>query len=181
MGLFDGDPTCRFCRKETETVQHIICCCEASARQRYNVFGNPLVEPKDISTASVRNLCLFISGRGLLNPSWMEYLGLHNKPKAEVHLGHKLTGPKEEEEGRVEWSDSHPICFSPRKIAPTTHWMSARVDSGIQVLLHSFLISALGGVEWSDSCPICFSSRKIAPTTHWISARVDSRASLDVS
>jgi hypothetical protein len=27
----------------------------------------------------------------------MEYLGLHNKPKAEVHLGHKLTGPKEEE------------------------------------------------------------------------------------
>jgi hypothetical protein len=35
-----------------ETVQqHIICCCEALARQSYNVFGNPLVEPKDISTA----------------------------------------------------------------------------------------------------------------------------------
>jgi hypothetical protein len=31
--LFKGDPTCRFCRKETETVQHIICCCEALARQ----------------------------------------------------------------------------------------------------------------------------------------------------
>jgi hypothetical protein len=29
----------------------------------------------------------------------LEYLGLHNKPKAEVHLGHKLTGPKEEERG----------------------------------------------------------------------------------
>jgi hypothetical protein len=28
----------------------------------------------------------------------MEYLGLHNKPKAEVHPGHTLTGPKEEEE-----------------------------------------------------------------------------------
>jgi hypothetical protein len=28
----------------------------------------------------------------------MEYLGSHNKPKAEVHLGHKLMGPKEEEE-----------------------------------------------------------------------------------
>jgi hypothetical protein len=28
----------------------------------------------------------------------MECLGLHNKPKAEVRLGHKLTGPKEEEE-----------------------------------------------------------------------------------
>jgi hypothetical protein len=28
----------------------------------------------------------------------MECLGLHNKPKAEVHLGHKLMGSKEEEE-----------------------------------------------------------------------------------
>ena len=67
MGLFDGDPTCRFCRKEIETVQHIICCFEALARQRYNVFGNPPVKPKDISTASVRDLCLFIRGTGLLN------------------------------------------------------------------------------------------------------------------
>jgi hypothetical protein len=28
----------------------------------------------------------------------LEYLGLHNKPKGEVQLGHKLMGPKEEEE-----------------------------------------------------------------------------------
>jgi len=67
MGLFDGDLTCRFCRKETETVQHIIRCCKALACQRYNVFGNSLDEPKDISTASVRDLCLFIRGTGLLN------------------------------------------------------------------------------------------------------------------
>ena len=26
MGLFDGDPACRFCRMETETVYRIICC-----------------------------------------------------------------------------------------------------------------------------------------------------------
>jgi hypothetical protein len=71
MGLFDGDPTCRFCRKETETVQHIMCCCEALARQRYNVFGNLLVKPKEISTASVRDLCLYIKGTGLLNLSQM--------------------------------------------------------------------------------------------------------------
>jgi len=90
MGLFDGDPTCRFCRKETETAQHIICCSEALARQCYNVFGNPLVEPKDTSTASVRDLCLFIRGTGLLNVYWLEYLDLYNKPKVEVHLGHKL-------------------------------------------------------------------------------------------
>jgi hypothetical protein len=51
MSLFDRDPTCGFCRKENETVQHIICCCEALARQCYNVFGNPLFEPKDIRTA----------------------------------------------------------------------------------------------------------------------------------
>jgi hypothetical protein len=60
MGLFDGDPVCRFCGMDTETMQHIICCCEALARQRYNVFGRLAVEPKDISTASTRDLCLFI-------------------------------------------------------------------------------------------------------------------------
>jgi hypothetical protein len=27
-----------------------------------------------------------------------EYLGLHNKPKAAVHPGHKRTGPKEDED-----------------------------------------------------------------------------------
>ena len=67
MGLFDGDPTCRICRLETEILQHIICCCEALDRQRHNVFGKLTVEPKDISTASVRDFCLFIKGTGLLN------------------------------------------------------------------------------------------------------------------
>jgi len=60
MGLFDGDPICRFCGMETKTVQHIICCCEVLACQRYYVFGRPTVEPKDRSTASVKDLCLFI-------------------------------------------------------------------------------------------------------------------------
>jgi hypothetical protein len=32
----------------------------------------------------------------------LEYLGLHNKPKAEVHPGHKLMGPKEDEEGFLQ-------------------------------------------------------------------------------
>jgi hypothetical protein len=67
MGLFDGDPTRRFCGMETERAQHIICCCEALARQRYNVFGRLIAEPKDIRTASVKDLCLFIRGTGLLN------------------------------------------------------------------------------------------------------------------
>jgi hypothetical protein len=64
MGLFEGDATCRFYRKETGAVQHIICRCEAFTRQHYSVFGTPFVEPKDISIASVRDLCLFIRGTG---------------------------------------------------------------------------------------------------------------------
>jgi hypothetical protein len=83
---------------ETETVQHILCCCEALARQRYNVFGRLIAEPKDISTASIRDLCLFIRGAVLLNLCLMKFLWLHNKPTAEVNPGHMLTGPKEEEE-----------------------------------------------------------------------------------
>jgi hypothetical protein len=66
-GLFNGDLSCRFCGMETETAQHITCSCEALSHQRYNVFGKPLVEPKEISTASVRDLCLFIRVTGLLN------------------------------------------------------------------------------------------------------------------
>jgi hypothetical protein len=34
----------------------------------------------------------------------LKYLGLHNKPKAEVHAGHKMTGPKEEDM-------LHDLCF----------------------------------------------------------------------
>jgi hypothetical protein len=67
MGLYSGDPSCRFCRMETETVKHIICCCEALARQRYNIFGKPIVEPKEISSASFRDLCLFIRATGIMN------------------------------------------------------------------------------------------------------------------
>jgi len=96
MGLFDGDPTCRFCRMETETVQHIICCCKALA-QSYNVFAKLTVEPRDISTASVRDLCLY-KRHGVIESVLNECLGPYSKPKAEVHLGHKLTGPNEEEE-----------------------------------------------------------------------------------
>ena len=40
-----------------------------------------------------------------MNLYWLEYLWLHNKPKAEVHPGHKLTGPKKEEEGEREEED----------------------------------------------------------------------------
>jgi len=67
------NPTCGFCRMETETVQCIICCCEALACQRYSIFGKLTVKLKDISTASVRDLCPFIRGTGLLNLCWMVF------------------------------------------------------------------------------------------------------------
>ena len=65
IGLFDGDPFCRFCGMETETVQHIACRYEALSRQRYNVCGELTTEPKDICTATVRDRCLFIRNTGL--------------------------------------------------------------------------------------------------------------------
>jgi len=67
MGLFNGDPCCRFCGMETETVQHITGCCESLAGQRYNVLGELFVQPKEISTASVRDFWVFIRETGLLN------------------------------------------------------------------------------------------------------------------
>jgi hypothetical protein len=66
IGLFDGDPICRCCGMETETVQHIVCRCVALAGQRYDVFGKLTAEPKDISTFSIRDLCSFIRSAGLL-------------------------------------------------------------------------------------------------------------------
>jgi hypothetical protein len=78
---------------DTETVRHIICCCELLARHPYNFFGKLFTEPKDISRASVRDLCLFIRGTGLLNLCGMDCLGLHNKPKAAVHPEHQPMGP----------------------------------------------------------------------------------------
>jgi hypothetical protein len=67
LGLFEEDSNCRFCKEEAETVQHIVCCCEALARQRFNVIGYLAVELTDIRTASGRDLCLFIRGTGLWN------------------------------------------------------------------------------------------------------------------
>jgi hypothetical protein len=67
MGLFEGDPTCRFCGSETETVHHIVCGCEALERQRYKYFGKMFAEPRDISLASLKDLCLFVRGTGLMN------------------------------------------------------------------------------------------------------------------
>jgi hypothetical protein len=35
-GLFEGEPVCRLCGQQAETVQHIICRCEATVRRWIN-------------------------------------------------------------------------------------------------------------------------------------------------
>ena len=80
MGLFSGDPSCRFSKMETETVQHITCCCEVLARQRY-IFGKPFVEPKDISTASLRDPPSLYKRHRDIESVLNDSLGLHNKPQ----------------------------------------------------------------------------------------------------
>jgi hypothetical protein len=68
IGLFDGDLSCRFCGMVTETVQHIVCRCEALSGQRYNVLGELTTEPKDVCTATVRDT-------ELSKLCWMERIG----------------------------------------------------------------------------------------------------------
>jgi hypothetical protein len=67
MGPFDCDHTCRFYRVDTKNVHHLICFCEAFARQHYDFFGKFCVEPKDISMASLKERYLLARETGLEN------------------------------------------------------------------------------------------------------------------
>ena len=128
MGLFDGDPICRFCGVETETVQHIICCCEAVACQCYNVFGRPTVEPKDISTASVRDLCLFIRGAGLLWLCRTKYWGCTISLRLWCVRCSKLTGPKKKKTNLdARWGGWQRHLYYPRE-RPGTDCIRGWVD-----------------------------------------------------
>jgi len=83
---------------KTETVQHFICCCKALARQRYDVFGRLTRTKRNKHSLSKGPLPLHMRRR-VIEAVLNEKLGLHNKPKAEVH---KLTGPKEKKPGLHE-------------------------------------------------------------------------------
>jgi hypothetical protein len=69
MGLFDGDPTWILQEGDRSSATYYLLLRGAGSRQRYNVFGNLFVEPTEISTASAKDLCLYIKGTGLLNLS----------------------------------------------------------------------------------------------------------------
>jgi hypothetical protein len=49
---------------------------------------------------------------------------------------------------------------------------------GVEVQLHTFLISVLDRGEWLASCPGLFTPRERAPGTHWIGGWVDPKAGL---
>jgi hypothetical protein len=53
-----------------------------------------------------------------------------------------------------------------------------KVCGGVDVYIHIFLTSALGGGELSASRPCGFTPGEEAPGTHWIGGWVDPRAGL---
>ena len=67
IGLHDGDPSCRFCgTADRNSAAPCFRCCEALSRQRYYVLGELTIEPNVIlCTATVKDLCRFISHTGL--------------------------------------------------------------------------------------------------------------------
>ncbi|KAJ4441534.1 hypothetical protein ANN_11390 [Periplaneta americana] len=60
MGILQGNLDCRFCGKETETAQHIICSCVALTRRRYLIFGKDSLEPNDFEPSSIPGLYTLI-------------------------------------------------------------------------------------------------------------------------
>jgi hypothetical protein len=50
---------------------------------------------------------------------------------------------------------------------------------GLDVKIHVFLTSALGGGEWSASCPGRFTSEERAPGTYWMGGCVGPKCGLD--
>jgi hypothetical protein len=54
-----------------------------------------------------------------------------------------------------------------------------KVYGGVDLYIHIFLTSALGGGEWSASRPGCFTPGERAPSTYWIGGWVGPRAGLD--
>ena len=66
VGLYDGDPSCRFCGTGDRNSAAPCLLLRGLVCQRYNVLGELTVEPNVIlCTATVKDLCLCISHTGL--------------------------------------------------------------------------------------------------------------------
>lgn len=55
MKLSNGYLDCRLCEDDIETVEYILCYCEAIARQKVRLFG--IMEPEDVCFYSTKNWC----------------------------------------------------------------------------------------------------------------------------
>jgi hypothetical protein len=62
-----------------------------------------------------------------------------------------------------------PVLFETKYHAMKAYW-------GMEIKLHTFLISALDGSEWSASRSGRLTTRETAPGTHWIGGCVGYRA-----
>lgn len=65
IGVCD-DPICRICRKELETVKHVLCECEALSGVRFKYLDAHFIQASDISGIPIKVLLKFISATGLL-------------------------------------------------------------------------------------------------------------------
>ena len=70
---------------ETETVQYVVCCCEALSSQRY-VLGELIIEPKVYVQLQSETGVSSSETEGYLNCAEWSVLGMNNKPWAEVLL-----------------------------------------------------------------------------------------------
>lgn len=54
------DDKCRFCSKESETVEHLLCHCESLENRRFNYFGTACPNPTDYVTTDIPTLAKFL-------------------------------------------------------------------------------------------------------------------------
>jgi hypothetical protein len=100
--------------------------------------------------ASLKDLCLFVRGTGLMNQCWMEYLGLHNKPKAAVHPEILQTGPFKNKRGST--SPSLPrIVYHKVGTRGKSHkiWTEIFNDNGTHTPVNIYIwLYAIKSLDW---------------------------------
>ncbi|KAJ8971871.1 hypothetical protein NQ317_014147 [Molorchus minor] len=69
IGMYNGDLRYRQCNKDTETVLHILCQCEAFDHRRQNIYGKPNMDPQDYYEQPGQNLYRLVHGTRSSSPA----------------------------------------------------------------------------------------------------------------
>ncbi|KAJ8973877.1 hypothetical protein NQ317_017833 [Molorchus minor] len=64
IGMYNGDLRCRQCNKDTETVLHILCQCEAFDHGRQNIYGNQIWIHKTTTNNQARTYTSWFTAQG---------------------------------------------------------------------------------------------------------------------